>query len=64
MYAMLRLTATQTPSEQSEYFPQGGTTGDRRKSWKIYNLPQLSLPEWRGLPTYTHLLTHGNLVYF
>lgn len=54
---LLRLTATQAASEQPGYFPQGGTTGHRRKSETIYDLPQPSLPEWRGLhtPLHTHI---------
>lgn len=34
--------------------PRGGATGDRRKSWKLHQLPQRSLPEQRGLHTPTH----------
>lgn len=54
MHEAPRSTTTWPLSEPYGKFPQGGTTGYRRKSWKIHTVPQWSLPEWRGLHTPTH----------
>lgn len=57
MHRAPRSTTTQALAEPSGKFCQGGTTGNRRKSWKIHTVPPWSLPEWRGL--HTPIRTHS-----